>query len=151
MTAVTQSNGPLALGLAQGFGSQNGDTLANAIANMDVRSPANGQAASTTQTRLGGLADNMPFMNVSSANASDAITLAPQGGLTAALPGTTWIVKNTSGVTIQIFPPGASDTIDGGSAGASVNLGNGKLGVFVVGNAAGGVLTIYSGAMAASS
>lgn len=104
---------------------------------------------STTQTRAGGTAVKYTITRVAAANASDAVTL---GGAGAVIPaGAIFLVANKSTQTIQIFPPGASDKIDGGTAGAAVNLATASIGVFLVTANIGGVLTIVSGKMAVSS
>lgn len=144
MAVVSQTPQPF----QPGFRLIDGAAL-NASISQEVLASTDGVTASITQTRAGGLAITFPVTRVSSANASDAVTLGGAGAVVAA--GTIFIIANKGGQTIQVFPPGASDKIDGGAAGASVNLGNGKLGIYVVSANIGGVLTINSGAMAVSS
>jgi hypothetical protein len=104
---------------------------------------------STTQTRAGGTAIRYSLTRVAAANASDAVTL---GGANNVVPaGAVFVIANKSGQTIQVFPPGANDKIDGGSVGAAVNLSTAFIGVYVVTANIGGVLTIASGRMAVSS
>ena len=79
-------------------------TLADAGDIANILSYDNGSAtqdavtASTTQTQVGGTKITAAFTNVTSANASDAITL-PQ-----AAPGRSLTIVNSSGQTIQVFP-----------------------------------------------
>lgn len=82
---------------------------------------ANGLTASTTQTRVGGLALTSQMNRVTTAAVSgDAVTLP-------ALSAGQWVdVYNAGANPISVFPNGASDTIDGGSGGASVALANAK-------------------------
>lgn len=104
---------------------------------------------STTQTRAGGTALKYTLSRCAAANGSDAFTL---GGAGAVVPaGAIFILANKSGATVQVFPPGANDKIDGGTAGAAVNLTTAKIGLYLVTANIGGVLTIVSGSMAVSS
>lgn len=149
MTVVTSKPTPF----QSGFRLINGDDLNAAFAN-DVTAAADGLVASTMQTRLGGISINTPVSRVGTANASDAVTLCgPPGVAGAILPqaGMTFWVKNTSGQTIQVFPPGANDTIDSGAAGAAVNLATASIGFYMCTAVIGGVATWASGKMAVSS
>lgn len=86
---------------------------------INRRSVATGITASTTQTRAGGTALTKQVNVVSTAaNSGDAVTLA------ALSAGDSQIVFNAGANPIKVFPNGASDTIDGGSAGAAVTLTN---------------------------
>lgn len=149
MTAVSQTPQPF----QPGFRLIDGSALNAALA-FSLDASIDGVTASTTQTRAGGTAIVVPQAQVASANVSDAITLCgPQAvaGSINAQGGMLFLIKNSSGQTIQVFPPGASDTIDGGAAGAAVNLATACIGVYMCTKVAGGVATWYSGKMAVSS
>ncbi len=86
---------------------------------IDTVSVANGLTASTTQTRVGGLALTKRVNRVTTvANASDAVTLP------ALLPGQSVDVYNAGSHAMSVFPNGSADAIDGGTAGAAVTLTN---------------------------
>lgn len=88
---------------------------------VNARSVAVGITASTTQTRAGGTALTKAVNVVStSANSGDAVTLP------AMTAGQAVIVLNKGANPIKVFPNGASDQIDGGTAGASVTLTNAR-------------------------
>ncbi len=88
---------------------------------IKTESNATGIVASTTQTRAGGTALTKQWNNVGTvANAGDAVTLP------ALAAGQGVIVFNNGANSAKVFPNGASDTIDGGAGGASVNLANTK-------------------------
>lgn len=123
--------------------------LLSSIISEALFSSQDGVTASTTQTRAGGTPIVATFSRISSANASDAVTLEGAGAVVQA--GDWWVIANKSGQTVQVFPPGVNDKIDGGTAGAAVNLSTAKLGVYIVTANVGGVLTISSGSMAVSS
>jgi hypothetical protein len=144
MAVVSQSPQPV----VPGFRLLDGTQL-NTLFGQIVLGSTDGITASTTQTRAGGKAITQAITRVATANSSDAVTLGGAGGVVAA--GTVFIIANKSGQTIQVFPPGSGDAIDGGTAGASVNLANAKIGLYVVTANIGGVLTIASGGMAVSS
>src|ERR1039458_14836 len=72
--------------------------LANAVSGGGGYSSQDAVTASTTQTQAGGTKIAATITNVSSANASDAITLPK------ASPGNTIIIINSTGQTIQAFP-----------------------------------------------
>lgn len=131
-----------------GFGLVDGTVLNSALA-LPAISSQNAVTASTTQTRLGGTAITAGMTNVSVANASDAVTLGGVGAVVKA--GTIYWIKNTSGQTIKVYPPGASDTIDGGAAGANVTLTTASIGFYMAVANVGGVVTWESGKMAVSS
>ena len=131
-----------------GFRLIDGSAL-NAVNAVEVLASDDGLTASTVQTRAGGAAITLPITRVSAATSSDAVTLGGAGAVVA--PGTIFYIANKSGQTIQVFPPGANDKIDGGAVGAAVNLGNAKIGLYIVSANIGGVLTINSGGMAVSS
>lgn len=137
-----------------GFRLVDGSDLNDAFS-QEVAGAQDAITASTTQTRAGGAAITVPVNRVSSANASDAVTLCGVKGTTPSVEvraGMKFWVKNTSGQTIQVFPPGASDTIDGGSAGAAVNLATASIGFYMcTAVTAAGVATWASGKMAVSS
>ena len=74
--------------------------------------------ASTTHTIAGATPLSMMSL-VDAANADDAVKLPPTSGAV----GQTWVVISVgSTATIAIYPGNSSDTIDGGSAGASTTL-----------------------------
>ncbi len=108
-----------------------------------------GETAATTQTRAAGTAVKYTATRFSTvANSGDAATL---GGAGAVVPaGAIFLVANKGANPMAIFPPGANDKIDGGTAGASVTLTNARIGVFIVTANIGGVLTIVSGYMPVS-
>lgn len=86
---------------------------------INATSVATGITASTTQTRAGGTALTKAINVVAtSANSGDAVTLP---ALTA---GQRVVIFNNGANPIKVFPNGASDQIDGGTAGASVTLTN---------------------------
>lgn len=88
---------------------------------INTESIANALTASTTQTRAGGTALTKAWNVVATvANAGDAVTLP------ALSPGQGVVVFNAGANSAKVFPNGASDAIDGGSAGASVNLASTK-------------------------
>lgn len=88
---------------------------------VNTNSVANALTASTTQTQAGGLALTKQINRVTtSANSGDAVTLP------ALSPGQWVDVYNAGANPISVFPNGASDTIDGGSAAAAVTLTNAK-------------------------
>jgi hypothetical protein len=88
---------------------------------INKESVTNTITASITQTRAGGTALTTKYNNVTVvANAADAVTLP---ALTA---GQGVVVFNNGAHSASVFPNGASDTIDGGSGGASVALANTK-------------------------
>ncbi len=131
-----------------GFALIDGNAL-NAALGSPQLSSQNAITASTTQTRAGGIAIKARSSRVSSANSGDAVTLLGLGGVPT--PGAIFWIANKSGQTIQVFPPGASDTIDGGSAGAAVNLATACIGFYMCCAVVGGLGTWVSGKMAVSS
>lgn len=78
--------------------------------------------ASAAETRVAGTAILATYNRVSVAGATDAVTLMGAGGRPQA--GQAFFIANDSGQAIQVFPPGATDTIDGGTAGASIAMAN---------------------------
>lgn len=82
-------------------------------------------AASTTQTLAGATALTTAFVQLAAAGAGTAVRLP-----SAAPAGASIWIHNASGQTCQVFPPRATDTIDGGSAGAKVDVGNNKRACF---------------------
>ena len=148
MVQVNTTNNPFQPGFRLFDGSQ-----MNAVQAADVTSAADGIVASTVQTRLGGTDIVQQYNRVSAANASDAVTLCGQPGTQGSIlpqAGMSFVVKNVGGQTIQVFPPGPSDTIDGGAAGAAVNLGNAKTGLYYCTAVIGSVATWNSASMAVS-
>lgn len=86
---------------------------------INARSVETGITASATQTQAGGYALTKAVSVVATSAASgNAVTLP---ALTA---GQSVLVFNNGANPIKVFPNGASDTIDGGSAAASVTLTN---------------------------
>ena len=71
--------------------------------------------ASTTQTQAGGLALRHGISSVTSANASDAVTMPK------ATPGVLLILANPSGQTIQLFPF-LGDKINAAAINAAVSV-----------------------------
>jgi hypothetical protein len=112
-------------------------------------SQTDGLAAVVGGTRTTGtpLVNTVNRIQISTSSNTDAVTLGGAGVPTMIGTGG-WVICNQTANTIKIFPPGASDQIDGA---ASVLLGAGKLGFYLVVNNTNGVLAISSGAMAASS
>ena len=93
---------------------------------VGVESVANALTASTTQTRVGGLALTKKFNRLTTVtNAADAVTLP------ALIAGQSAFVWNDGAHAASVFPNGASDAIDGGSAGAAVTLTNAKHAMFL--------------------
>lgn len=84
-------------------------------------STANGLTASTTQTQLGALQLTAQ---------QNFVTTVASSGNAVKLPADVigeWIdIYNEGGNPMKVFPQGGSDTIDGGSAAASVTLTNAK-------------------------
>ena len=99
--------------------------------------------AGGVDSRTGGT----PIVNVISRVTSVAggvgVTL---GGANAKIPigGGGWVICNVSGSTLHVYPPGASDVIDGFGGGASVSLSSPKTAFFLPVNNSAGVLTIVS-------
>ncbi len=93
-----------------------------ATTGINTESIATGLTASTTQTLAGGLALTKAINNVTTvANAGDAVTLP------ALAVGQSIVVYNSAATnSMKVFPNGSSVAIDGGTAGASVNLAAGK-------------------------
>ena len=88
---------------------------------VNTESVANALTASTTQTRAGGTALTHAINCITTcANSGDAVTLP------ALSPGQSEVVYNDGAHPASVFPNGGSDTIDGGSGGASVALANAK-------------------------
>lgn len=88
---------------------------------LNTEGVANALAASATQTRAGGTALTKAINRVTTAATSgDAVTLA------ALTPGQSQVVINDGANPIKVFPNGAADQIDGGTAAASVTLTNAK-------------------------
>lgn len=114
--------GNLALNLASNLQNQipRTKTLIDANAVVDslsydtANSTQDGLVASTTQTQLGGTLITAAFTNVTSANASDAVTLP------AAAAGRSLTIVNSSGQTIQVFPA-LGDKVGANSANAAVS------------------------------
>jgi len=94
---------------------------------IETKSVATGLTASTTQTLAGGLALTKYINYVSTvANAGDAVTLP------ALAPGQACVVFNAAATnSMKVFPNAASVAIDGGTAGASVNLAATKRAMFI--------------------
>lgn len=87
---------------------------------LNVQSTSTGLTASTTQTQVGALALPASFNNISTvANAGDAVRL-PVIGL-----GKTITVKNSGVSPLQVFPA-TGNSIDGGTANASIFIAPGK-------------------------
>jgi hypothetical protein len=91
------------------------------VSGIEAKAVANGLTASTTQTRVGGTAMTKAINRFSTvANSGDA------GTLPALAAGQSVVVVNDGANPMKVFPNGASDQIDGGTAGASVTLTNAK-------------------------
>jgi hypothetical protein len=108
-----------------GFRLIDGSDLNN-LATFDQTSSETSLTTSTTQTLAAATALTTAFTQIATAGAGTAAKLpiaAPVGSMI-------WI-HNASGQTCQIFPPRATDTIDGGSAGAKVDVGNNKRAAFM--------------------
>ncbi len=83
-------------------------------------------SASVTQTRVGGTALTNFWNNVTTVGTTgDAVTLGALGN------GQAQVVFNNGANSASVFPNGASDTIDGGSAGAAVTLGTSQGAIYV--------------------
>lgn len=110
---------------------------------VNTRSLANALTASTTQTRVGGLALTKAVNRVTTvANSGDAVTLP------ALAAGQSVIVINDGANPAKVFPNGASDTIDGGAGGAAVTLTNAKKAEFIC-VAANTIISAQLGAVSA--
>ena len=72
--------------------------LSDGVARLAAINTYDGLTASTTQTQAGGLVLRHGISSVTSANASDAVTLPK------ATPGVLLIIANSSGQTINLFP-----------------------------------------------
>lgn len=126
-----------------GFRLIDGAQLNSALAG-EAGSTDDGITASTTQTLAGAKQLTLLFNRVTTANASDAVKLPPSGS-TAGLPNNNMVViANDSGATVQVFPGGSNDIIDGGAAGAAANLTNAKRAIFWCTKDTGGVRTWVS-------
>lgn len=132
-----------------GFRLFDGTALNAAFAQI-VNGTDDAAVPSTTQTRLGGTAVAYGITRCAAANGSDAFTLGANGAGSVIPAGAVFLIANKSGATVQVFPPGANDKIDGGTAGAAVNLTTAKIGIYIVTANIGGVLTLVSGSMAVS-
>jgi len=98
-----------------------GDFDTTTTTGVNTGGVANALTASTTHTRAGGTALTAPVNRFTTvAGAGDAATLPPLS------PGQGVVVYNDGASAMAVFPNGASDSIDGGSAGASVVLTNAK-------------------------
>lgn len=114
--------------VATGAAATLGAITATSIATtgLNTEGVENAITASTTQTRVGGTALTEALNRVTTvANAGDAVTLP------ALAAGQSVVVFNDGANPASVFPNGASDAIDGGSAGAAVTLTNAKRAVFV--------------------
>jgi hypothetical protein len=129
-----------------GFRLIDGTDLNKAIAGFSL-STDSGVTASTVQTRAGAKQLTQAITSVTTSAASDAVKLPASGAGALNM----LVVFNESGQTVQVFPGGANDIIDGGTAGAAVNLGNNKGAIFACVLEAGGVRTWMSLAAAKSS
>lgn len=88
---------------------------------INTESVENGIVASGTQTRAGGYALTKAISRITTVGTiGDAVTLP------ALAPGQSAVIYNDGANAAKVFPNGASDAIDGGSAGASVTLSAGK-------------------------
>lgn len=107
-------------------GPQLGDlqSLANAISGFTGMSSQDSITASTTQTQVGGTVLDATISRITTAAASDAVTLARQ-----AKPGRGIIIINDSGQTIQLFPL-LGDKINDAAANASVTIADNTLSIY---------------------
>ncbi len=151
MAAVSSTPTPF----QPGFRLVDGAALNTAFA-IDIVSAGDGFTASTTQTRLGGLPLTRGVTCIDTANNNDAVTLCgpmanplPQGSIQPQA-GMQILVHNNSGNTIQVFPPGANDVIEGNAAGAAVNLSTNRIGFYQCISVVGGVSSWIGGYMLAS-
>jgi hypothetical protein len=141
MTEVTNTPAPF----VPGFRLIDGSALNAALAGF-LKSTDSGIVASTVQTRVGAKALSAVINQVTSANASDAVSLPPSGAnpTTGQPYSNLLLIDNTSGQTIQVFPGGANDVLDGGAVGAAGNLSNAKAAWYAVVSDIGGVRTWIS-------
>lgn len=91
-------------------------SIADALANLKSASTENAVTASTTQTQAGGTVLRAAVSRVTSANASDAVTLG-----FAATAGQRFTIINDSGQTIQLFPR-SGDKLNDANANAAVSI-----------------------------
>lgn len=104
-----------------------GQFISVIVKGLISRSVANALSASTTHTQAGGTPLTTEINVLATvANAGDAATL----GMTSV--GQSQEIYNAGAHSAQIFPFGASDTIDGGSPAASVSLAAGKRASFTL-------------------
>lgn len=99
--------------------------LADSIADGSGQSSTNGITASTTQTQAGGTVLRSTINRITSANASDAVTLGFQ-----AVPGREVTIINDSGQTIQLFPY-SGDKLNDAAANASVSIADNTISRYV--------------------
>jgi len=140
MAEVTNTPQPFQPGFRLIDGSQ-----LNALLTQQLYATDSGIVASTVQTRAGAKQLTQAISQIATANASDAVKLPGSGANVNGVPSpNVMLIANDSGQTIQIFPAGANDVIDGGAAGAAVNMGTGKRGIFMVISDVGGLRTWVS-------
>lgn len=90
--------------------------LADAASTASGMSTENAITASTTQTQAGGTVLRATISRITTAAASDAVTLG-----FAATPGRYFIIINDTGQTIQLFPK-SGDKLNDANANASVSI-----------------------------
>ena len=91
--------------------------ISDGIARLSAINTYDGLTASTTQTQAGGLVLRHGISSVTSANASDAVTMPK------ATPGVLLILANSSGQSISLFPF-KGDKINAAAIDASVSVAN---------------------------
>jgi hypothetical protein len=127
-------------------------SLLNALLSQFLLSTASALVPSTVQTRAGAKAITLGITQIAAANASDAVKLPGSGANANGIPNPNLVfILNDGGQTVQVFPAGANDKIDGGAVGAAVNLSNAFRGVYWCYSDVGGVRLWASGRMAVSS
>jgi hypothetical protein len=95
---VTQNIASDLQGIDPGLRLADVSSLSAGVAKLSAINTYDAVVASTTQTQAGGTIIRHGITNVSSANASDAVTLP------RATPGVLLMIVNSSGQTIQLFP-----------------------------------------------
>lgn len=99
--------------------------LANAVSGESGRTTENAITASTTQTQAGGTVLRAAWTRVTSANASDAVTLGFR-----AVPGTSFTIINDSGNIVSLFPA-VGDKINDAVANAAVTIADNTISRYV--------------------
>ena len=98
--------------------------LSGAVAKLSAINTYDAITASTTQTQAGGTILRHGISSVTSANASDAVTLPK------ATPGVLLVLANSSGQSIQLFPS-QGDKINAAAIDAAVTIATATTSIYV--------------------